>query len=90
MEIACNKLLNVWHEVPCVFQHPVSFTVAGVEIQHCLQPGVVVAFHGSPQHVGPSQEVPLQRSGTQDRACAPSCHVYCTRRTLTAPRPASH
>jgi len=28
--------------------------LTGVELQHCFQPGVVLGFHRSPQHVEPS------------------------------------
>ena len=82
---SCLKYINK----SAINQHPFLFTVSGVEIQHCLQPRVVLGFHRSPQHVGPPEEVPLQHGGAQDGAHTPSCHVHCTRRTIAASCPAS-
>lgn len=63
---------------------------AGVAIQHRLQPCAIVALLRRPQHVGPPEDVPLQRGGAQDGARAPPGHVHRPGRSVAALRAASH
>lgn len=68
-----------------------SFPLAtGVAIQHRLQPRAIVALLRRPQHVGPPEDVPLQRGGAQDGARAPPGHVHRPGRAVAALRAASH